>query len=147
MTNLNQKIQKLMIQAMKDHDATKLAVIRFLRSQIKNREIDKKTPLDDKEVINLIRNLIKKQKEEIEFLKQAGRQNQIDQEGLKLSFLESLLPPEMGLAEIEAEIRKAVDKDQLTKQNFGRLMARFVKHFEGRVSGDKLAAVLRKLTN
>ncbi len=145
MNNLNQTIQQMMVQAMKDRDRLKLDVLRFVRSQIKNQEIDKQKPLDNKEIVKIIRNLVKKQKEEVVFLRQAGRTDQADQESQKTKILKSLLPPEMKPEEITAEIRRVVSKEQLTNQNFGRLMARLITHFNGRVAGDALASALKQL--
>ena len=56
---LRQKLQDDQITALKSGDKTKLEILRFILAQIKNKEIDKKSELNDEEALTVIKKVVK----------------------------------------------------------------------------------------
>jgi len=57
--SLIEQIQKDITAAMKSRDEQRLSTLRMVKSALKNREIEKMAPLDDKESQQVLSTLIK----------------------------------------------------------------------------------------
>ena len=57
--SIAEKITNDMTAAMKARDEHRLGTLRMVKSAIKNREIDKRAPLDDQEALAVLSTLIK----------------------------------------------------------------------------------------
>ena len=66
--------------AMKAGDPVKLATLRLVISEIKKREIDKRSALDAAEVQKALSSMIKQRSDSIEAFEKAGRQDLADKE-------------------------------------------------------------------
>lgn len=96
------KIMNEIKDAMKSKDSVKLGTLRFLQSAIKNREIEMRpTPINDEEVMGVIKKLVKQRKESIEQYKAGNRQDLVDQEAAELKILETYLPAQMSKEQVE----------------------------------------------
>jgi len=88
---IQDKLISDMKQAMKSRDTVTLSVIRFLRSSIKNAEIDAGV-LDEKAVIAIIKKQIKQADETITELEKANRRELVEEEKAKKAVLEAYVP-------------------------------------------------------
>ena len=64
--SLIEQIQKDITAAMKAREEQRLSTLRMVKTALKNREIDKMAPLDDKEAQQVLSTLIKQRKESVE---------------------------------------------------------------------------------
>ncbi len=94
--SLSDKIQKDMTDAMKARDERRLSCLRMVRSAIKNKEIDKRAPLDDKECVALLSTLIKQRKDSIEQFTRGGRKDLADKEAAEVGIIEAYMPKAAG---------------------------------------------------
>ena len=77
-------------EAQKAQDALKVGVLRYLLSQITNKEIELRPQgkeLDDETVLKVFDKQIKQREETIEEFKKAGRQDLVDKETQELGVL------------------------------------------------------------
>lgn len=96
------KIMNEIKEAMRSKDSLKLNTLRFLQSAIKNREIElRPNPINDEEVMTVIKKLVKQRKESIEQYKAGNRQDLADQESAELKILETYLPAQMTKEQVE----------------------------------------------
>ncbi len=96
------KIMNEIKEAMRSKDSLKLATLRFLQAAIKNREIElRPNPINDEEVMTVIKKLVKQRKESIEQYKAGNRQDLVDQEAAELKILETYLPAQMTKEQVE----------------------------------------------
>lgn len=96
------KIMNEIKDAMKAKDSVKLGTLRFLQSAIKNREIElRPNPINDEEVMAVIKKLVKQRKESIDQYKAGNRQDLVDQETAELKILETYLPAQMSREQVE----------------------------------------------
>ena len=64
---LEEQLQKDYFQAMKDRDTVKASTVNFLRAQLKNVRIEKRSEtLEDKDVVTVIKKQIKQRQDSIE---------------------------------------------------------------------------------
>jgi hypothetical protein len=60
------QIQKDIVAAMKAREEQRLSTLRMVKTALKNREIEKMAPLDDKESQQVLSTLIKQRKDSVE---------------------------------------------------------------------------------
>src|ERR1041384_3052748 len=90
--SLPEQIQQDIVAAMKARDEHRLSTLRMVKSALKNREIEKMSPLDDKEAQQVLSTLIKQRKESVEQFTKGGRQDMADKEAAEITLLETYLP-------------------------------------------------------
>lgn len=137
-------------EAVRSGDVTKREVIRFLRAEIKNREIDRGRPLTDDEIIEVIRRQIKMRREAIEQFAAGGRQDLVEREEAQIRVLESYLPPALTPEELLELARSVVLEVGATgPRDMGRVMPllreRVGTRAEGRTIAEAAQQALREV--
>ncbi|KKP62052.1 MAG: hypothetical protein UR56_C0007G0035 [Candidatus Roizmanbacteria bacterium GW2011_GWC2_34_23] len=114
---LRQKLQDDQVTALKAGEKTKLGILRFILAQIKNKEIDKKSELNDDEVLIVLRKVIKELKESVEAFEKGGRKELAEDNKKQLEIASSYLPKEIGDEELKKEIEKVIKENQVVFDN------------------------------
>ena len=116
---IREKLTADMKEAMKAKDQVRLEAIRFLQAAIKNREIElRPDPINQDEVLGVVKKMVKQRKESIDQYQAAGRQDLVDKEATELKIIEAYLPAQMSKDQIEklvletiAELKASTIKD------------------------------------
>jgi len=109
--------------AMKARDALRTSVLRMAKAALMNKEIDKKAPLDDAEVLRLLHGLVKQREDSSQQFRQAGRLELAEKEEAEIAVLKGYLPEEASDAELAAAVEKAVAETGATSpKDMGRVM-------------------------
>lgn len=103
-----EQITKDMTEAMKAREELRLGTLRMVKSALKNKEIDKRAPLDDKEAMQVLGTLIKQRKDSIEQFQKGGRQELADKEAAEIKIIEKYLPQSAGEEQIVATVRGVI---------------------------------------
>src|ERR1022692_3419454 len=90
------QIQKDITAAMKAREEARLSTLRMVKTALKNREIEKMAPLDDKEAQQVLTTLIKQRKESVEAFQKGGRQEMADKDAAEIVLIETYLPKAAG---------------------------------------------------
>ena len=114
---LRQKLQDDQIAALKSGDKTRLNVLRFILAQIKNKEIDKKSDLNDEEVLVVLRKVIKELKESVEAFEKGGRKELAEDSKKQLEIASVYLPAEISDSELKGEVEKVIKENQAVFDN------------------------------
>src|SRR5438270_13885234 len=102
------QISSDMTAAMKARDEQRLSTLRMAKSALKNKEIEKRSPLDDREALQVLSTMIKQRKDSIEQFQKGGRQELADKEAAEIVVIESYMPKAVGAEEITATVRAAI---------------------------------------
>ena len=94
--------------AMKAQDAARTSVLRMAKAALKNKEIDKRAPLDDVEAAKVLQALVKQREDSVEQFQKAGRQELADKEAAEIAVLKAYLPQEASDADIASAVEQAV---------------------------------------
>jgi uncharacterized protein YqeY len=148
---LIEQIQKDITAAMKGHEEKRLSCLRMVKTALKNREIDKMAPLDDKEAQQVLSTLIKQRKESVEQFTKGGRQEMADSEATEIKIIEAYMPKAAGENEIVAGVKAVIgEMGSPTLKDMGTVMKNVMARFNGaglRVDGKQVSeAVKRELT-
>jgi uncharacterized protein len=103
-----ERITQDLTAAMKAQDAARTSTLRMAKSALKNKEIDKRAPLDDAEAVAILRGLVKQREDSIEQFGKAGRTELADKEESERVVLAAYLPAEASDDEIASAVEKAV---------------------------------------
>jgi uncharacterized protein YqeY len=128
--------------AMKARDVDRLGVLRYMISEIKNKEIDAKRELIDEEVIDLLRTEVKRRQEAIAQYESGGRADLVTKERAELAVIEGFLPQLMSREAVEAVVSEIVASG-LT--DFGQVMRAAMEQLKGKADGKLVSQVVKQL--
>lgn len=97
---------------MKAKDILKLQTVREIISKIKNKEIDKGSPLVDEEVLEVIKKIKKEILESIESFEKGGRADLVEETKKQLVIITSYLPAEISDDELKAQVASLLEKNK-----------------------------------
>ena len=138
---LKDQLMEDMKTAMRAHDSAKLDVVRMIRSEVKNFEIDN-GEADDTAVQKLIKTMLKQQKDAMLDFQKAARQDLIDETELKISIFASYLPTELSDEELQKIVSEVVSS--ASNKDFGPLMGQVMKQVGNRADGSRVTALLKQ---
>ena len=143
-----EQIQKDITDAMKARDEQRLSTLRMVKSALKLKEVEKMSPLDDKESQQILTTLIKQRKESIEQFTKGGRQEMADKEAAEIKLIEAYLPKAAGEAEIVAGVKAAIaEMGTPTMKDMGTVMKNAMARFAAagmRVDGKVVSEAVKK---
>jgi uncharacterized protein len=130
--------------AMRAKDAARLSAIRLLLAGIKQREVDERKELGDAEVTAVIEKMIKQRRESIVQYEKAARHDLADAEKFELGVLSGYLPQQMGDAEVEQEVQKALAESGASGvKDMGKVMAILKPRLAGKADMAKVSALVK----
>ena len=146
--SLVEQIQKDITTAMKAREEQRLSCLRMVKTALKNREIEKMAPLDDKEAQQVLSTLIKQRKESVEQFTKGGRQEMADKEAAEIKLIEAYLPKAAGEEEIVAGVKAVIaEMGSPTMKEMGTVMKNVMARFAAagmRVDGKMVSEVVKK---
>jgi uncharacterized protein YqeY len=146
--SLTEQIQKDIVAAMKAREEHRLSTLRMVKSALKNREVEKMAPLDEKESQQVLATLIKQRKDSVEQFTKGGRQEMADREAAEIVLIESYLPKAAGEAEIIAGVKAAIaEMGSPTMKDMGTVMKTAMAKFAAqgmRVDGKVVSDAVKK---
>ncbi len=109
--------------SMKAQDAARTSVLRMAKAALMNREIDKKSPLDDEEAVKVLQGLVRQREDSVFQFRKANRPELVRKEEAEIEVLRSYLPAEASDAEIDAAVGKAMaETGASSAKDIGRVM-------------------------
>ncbi len=142
---LREQIDSDIKTALKSGAKDKVSALRMLNAALKNKQIDKRRPLTEDEVVETIRSLIKQRKDSIEQFAKGGRQDLVDKETAEVVVLEVYLPKQMGQEELETMVRDVVSQTGAQgAKDMGKVMKALVPLLAGRADNKLVSELVRK---
>ena len=143
--SLRERLNDELKTSMKSKDELKLSVIRMVRSSVKNREIELKHELDDREITEIVSTLCKQRRESIRLFGDANRQDLVDKEEKELALLMEFLPQQLTREELEDIVIKAIAEcGAQGSKDMGRVMKALQPGVAGRADGKLVSDVVRE---
>jgi uncharacterized protein YqeY len=142
---LKDRISEDLKGAIKSGDKPRLSVVRLLKSEIINKEIQKGGELEEDEIFGLLSSMIKKRKEALEQFKSADRQDLVDRETKELEILCGYQPVQLSEAELQQfvdETIKEIGADDISA--LGEVMKTVMPKVRGRAEGASVRDMVAK---
>lgn len=140
---LEERIDSDLKAAMRAREAQTLAVLRLLKSALKNAAIEKggtTATLDDAEATQVIRKQVKQRQDSIESFEKGGRAELAAKEKAELAVLQQYLPAAMSAEELSRIIQETIaEVGANSKAQMGIVMKALGPKVAGRADGRTLS--------
>ena len=145
---MSEQIQKDMVEAMRSRDELRLSTLRMVKAALKNKEVEKRGPLDEKESQQVLGTLIKQRRDSIEQFTKGGRQELADKEAAEIRLIENYLPKAMGEEQIAEVVKAAIaEMGSPTLKDMGTVMKNVMAKLQAtgaRVDGKVVSEMVKK---
>jgi uncharacterized protein YqeY len=145
---LFERIDSDLKDAMRAKDATRLGVLRMLKSALKYGAIEKAgggAELSDADAVPVIRKQVKQRQDSIESFEKGGRAELAEKEKAELVILNSYLPQQMSADELSKVVRETIAEIGATsKTQMGAVMKALQTKVAGKADGRTLSAEVQK---
>ena len=139
-----EKLNKDMIEAMKNKDKEKLAVIRAVKASMDKERIDKKREINDDLLLDVVNREVKMRKESIEEFKKGNRDDLIKATEAELEILKGYLPEQLDIEEVKKIIDEIFDEVKPTGQkDMGAIMKEATSKLKGKTDMKEVSNIIR----
>ena len=137
-----------MYNAMKAGEKVKSTALRTALSKIKDKQIEKRDPLNDDEIIKVLRGLVKQRDESIRLYIDAGRIDLADNEKLEKKYLETYLPNMLDNEEVKIIVETTIkDLNADSVNDIGKIMPEVMKRGKGLIDGNIARQIVVSILN
>jgi len=141
-----EQITQDLTAAMKAKDAPRTSALRMAKSALKNKEIDKKAPLDEAEAARVLQGLVKQREDSAQQFRQAGRGELALKEEAEIAVLKVYLPAEASDADIAAAVEAALgETGAASMKDMGKVIGALRGKYAGRMDFAKASALVKEL--
>ena len=142
--SLQEQLKSELKTAMLAKDKARVGTIRLLMAEIKQKEVDTRTVLNDEDIIAVLTKMVKQRKDSISQFEAAGRQDLVDVESAEITVLQAFLPQPLSEAEIDTLIDSTVTQLAATgMQDMGKVMNALRPQLQGRADMGLVSAKIK----
>lgn len=138
-------------EALKAGEKIRASAIRMLLTAVKTREVaedrrgDRRAPLSDPEVLQVIASACKQRRDSIEQFGAGGRQDLVEKETAELAILEAYLPRALTPEELRAAVAEAIRATGASSpRDMGKVMSHLMPEVAGRADGRLVSEMVRE---
>ena len=135
-----------MYAAMKSGEKDKAGTLRTLLAKLKDKQINTRKDLTDKECISVIKTLVKQRQESIEMYEKAGREGLAIKEKLEFDILNAYLPEMMDVGETRKLVQAVITETNAKGlSDLGKVMPIVMQKGGSKINGKIANQILREL--
>ena len=142
---LSEKINNDLKEAMKNKDSFKLGVIRMVKGAMQLEKSNPRAELTDDDVIKVLSKQIKMRKESITQFENAGREDLVEQNKKELEILNSYMPEQLSLEELNKIIDKVFEEIKPTSiKDMGMIMKALSPLIKGKADMSLVNTIIKE---
>jgi uncharacterized protein len=136
MSQIKERIQNDLKEAMKAGETQRKDVLRFVSATLKQVEVDTRETLTDEKITNILQTEVKKRRESLSESTKAGRDDLAAQTEYEINLIKTYLPAQLSPEELRAEVAKAVAESGATiPKDMGAVMKILSPRVKGKAEG------------
>jgi len=144
--NFLDKIKTDMYDAMKSGDKDKAGTLRTLLAKLKDRQINNRKDLTERDCISVIKTLVKQREEAADMYEKAGRESLAQKEKYEFDVLSSYLPETMSEAETRNLVKSVISETNANGlMDMGKVMPLVMQKGGDAIDGKIANQILREL--
>jgi uncharacterized protein len=144
---LQQRIEQDTVAAMKERAQARLDVLRMVKSAIKNKEIEKRSPLTDTEVLQTLTTLIKQRRDSIDAFTKGNRPELADKEAAEIKVIEGYMPQQAEEAKVRSFVEATIaEMSSAGKRPTPKDMGLVIKDVQAKIAATGLRAEGRQVS-
>lgn len=147
MTQLEERIQKDLVSAMKNRQENALAALRSIKTAIQNEKTNGTYhELTDADVVGLIQKLIKQRKESMDIYLEAGRNELAEKERQEMVVLMEYVPKQLTIPEVEEKVKSIIaETGASSMKDMGKVMGLATQRMKGLAEGKTISQIVKNL--
>ena len=135
-----------MYAAMKAGDHLTSGTLRLVLAKLKDRQINIRKDLTEKDCAVVLKTMIKQRKEAAEIYKKANRVELAEKENHENKILKKYLPPMMSKNETRILVNKVIEETEVKSlAEIGRVMPLIMERGKDKIDGKTANKILREL--
>ena len=135
-----------MYDAMKSGDKDKAGTLRTLLAKLKDRQINNRKDLTERDCISVIKTLVKQREEAADMYEKAGRESLAQKEKYEFDVLNSYLPETMSEAETRNLVKSVISETNANGlMDMGKVMPLVMQKGGDAIDGKIANQILREL--
>ena len=139
-----EKLKQDMIEAMKAKDKDRLTTIRMIKGDLDKEHIDKKREINDDLLIEVVNRGIKQRKDSISEFEKGGRSDLIEKKQSEIDILQSYLPEQLSMEEVESIIDEAFEVVKPEgARDMGKVMKEVTPKLKGRADMKQVSEIIK----
>ena len=143
---LYEKIQSDMYTAMKEGEKEKASTLRTVLAKLKDKQIDAREPLSEKDEIKVLQTLVKQRKESIDLYQKGGRSELAEAESFELEIINTYLPEMMNEDDVRKLIEEIIEQTSaLSMADLGKVMPQIMKQGKGLIDGKTAQRIVSEM--
>ena len=141
-----QKLKDDLKTAMREKDNLKRDTIRLIMSSIKQIEVDERREITDNDILKIIQKGIKQREDAINFAKDGGRDDLIEQNQKEIDILKNYLPKQLSDEELKVAVKSIIEKvGAKDMKDMGKVMGVATKELNGKADGKRINKVVKEI--
>lgn len=143
--SLTERVQKDMVQAMKDGDRERVSALRMILSPLQLAGKEAPGPFGEEEERAVLMAEKKRRQQAADAYRKGGREDRAGKEDAEAAIIDDYLPKPLSDEELSAMIDAAVAEiDPEGMKDMGRVMSAVMGRAEGRADGKRLSELVRQ---
>jgi len=143
---LYEKIQSDMYTAMKAGEKEKASTLRTVLAKLKDKQIDAREPLSEKDEIKVLQTLVKQRKESIDLYQKGGRSELAETESFELEIINTYLPEMMNEDDVRKLIEEIIEETGAQSMaDLGKVMPQIMKQGKGLIDGKTAQRIVSEM--
>ena len=143
--SLKEQLTDDMKAAMRAKESARLATVRLIIAEVKRKEVDEQTELNDEQVVAVIEKMVKQRKDSISQFEAGGRADLAEIEKGELAILSAYMPAGLSDEEVAAEVAAAVASTGAAgPQDMGKVMGVLKPKLAGRADMTVVSGLVKK---
>jgi uncharacterized protein YqeY len=146
--SLYEQLDKELHEAMLAKQTLRVSTIRLIKAAVQMRQIEKRAPLSDDEILELINREMKQRRESLAEFEKAGRTDLIDKTKAEMEILRQYLPEQLSAAQLQELITKAVQQSGAAgPRDVGKVMGILMPLVKGKADGKEVNRLVMEALN
>ena len=143
-----EKLEKDMIEAMKNKEKDRLTVIRMVKASLKQEQIDHKKEINEDLLIDVLNKQVKMRKDSIAEFTKANREDLVQKTQEEIDVLMQYLPEQLSTEEVEKIIQEIFDVVKPEGQkDMGKIMKEATAKLKGKADMKEVSNIIRAKLN
>ena len=131
--SLVEEVKAAMKAAMKARERETLSTIRLIQAEFKRVEVDERIKIDDARALAIMDKMVKQRRDSASQYRNADRPELADVEDAEIAIIQTFLPAQLSIEEIDALIDEALtDIDAAGMAAIGAVMVKLKPQLQGR---------------
>lgn len=140
-----EKLQKDMIEAMKNREKERLTVIRMIKASMTQERIDNKRVENDDLLLDVVNKQIKMRKDSIAEFEKGGREDLIEKTQNEIDILMTYLPEQLSHEEVISVINEIFETIKPESQkDMGKVMKEAQARLKGKADMKEVSSIIKE---